>query len=256
MLALATGSAASQALIVLASPLLTRLYTPEDFGLLAVFSALLGFFSVASCLRYELAIPIARTSSAALNTIAIAFGINAIVAFSIVVTLVPLRKEVAALFSAPDLADHLWLLPVGVVFVGLYRIFTFWSVREKSFGLLARTKLTQAIGGIATQISCGVLSQGPFGLILGQIIGQSIGAISLGRNLLRHATKVQYRLRSRRIAATAKRYIRFPKYDFPAALIDTLAVNLPQFMLALLFSPLLPVSTCWRTGSSACPLPF
>lgn len=237
VITLATGSAASQVLIVFASPLLTRLYTPNDFGVLAVFSALLGVIAVASCLRYELAIPMARNSIAALNTLAVALGFNVIVALGVAAALVPFDKEIAALFSAPGLAAHLWLLPVGIVFVGLYRTLTFWAVREKSFGRLARTKLSQAIGGIATQLACGVLSPGPFGLILGQVVGQSAGAISLGRNLYSRAVALNYRLRARRLAAAAKRHIRFPKYDLPAASINTFAANLPQFMLALLFSP-------------------
>lgn len=237
VITLATGSAASQALIVLASPLLTRLYTPNDFGVLAVFSALLGVISVASCLRYELAIPLAKGNIAALNVIATALGLNTIVALGVTATLVPFSDEVAAWFSTPNLAAHLWLLPVGIVFAGLYRTLTFWSVRERAFGRLATTKLAQAVGGIATQIACGVLSPDPFGLIFGQVVGQSAGAISLARNLQRRAAKLKYRLRTRRLAAAAKRYIRFPKFDLPAASMNTLAANLPQFLLALLFNP-------------------
>jgi len=237
VLTLATGSAASQVLIVIASPLLTRLYTPNDFGVLGVFSALLGVVSVASCLRYELAIPMAKSSSAALNIISIALGFNAIIALVVAATLIPFSEEVAALFVTPDLAVHVWLLPIGIVFVGLYRTLTFWAVREKAFGRLAKTKLTQAIGGIATQIACGVFSPSPFGLILGQVLGQSAGALSLGLSLQRRAAQLRYRWRRCRLAAAAKRHIRFPALDLPAASINTLAANLPQFMLALLFNP-------------------
>lgn len=237
VLTLATGSAASQVLIVIASPLLTRLFTPDHFGALAVFSALLGLISVASCLRYELAIPMAKNNLAALNIIATALGFNAIVALGVAATLIPFSANVSAWFSTPNLAPHLWLLPIGIVFVGLYRTLTFWAVREKAFGRLARTKLTQAISGVATQIVCGVLTPGAFGLILGQVVGQSAGAIALGRDLQRRAATLKYRLRTRRLAAAAKRHIRFPKYDLPAASINTLAANLPQFMLALLFNP-------------------
>jgi len=52
------GTAGAQILLVLAAPLLTRLYTPEDFGLLAVYASLLALIGVISSLRYELAIPL------------------------------------------------------------------------------------------------------------------------------------------------------------------------------------------------------
>jgi O-antigen/teichoic acid export membrane protein len=237
VLTLASGSAAAQALIVAASPLLTRLYTPDDFGVLAVFSAMLGLISVVSCLRYELAIPIAKSRSSALSVIVLALGLNTIIALGIAVALVPLANEFAGLFSTPALASYLWLLPIGIVFVGIYRTLTFWAVREKAFGPLARTKLTQAIGGITTQILCGTSVPGPFGLILGQVVGQSAGAFSLSRRLLRQAIMLKYRLRGRRLVAAARRHIRFPKYDLPASSLNTLSANLPQFMLAALFSP-------------------
>ena len=237
VIVLTSGSAASQILIVLASPLLTRLYKPNDFGVLALFSALLGVVSVASCLRYELAIPMARNSIAAFNTIALALGFNGIVALGIAATLLPFGKEFAELFSVPGLAPHLWLLPTAIIFVGIYRILTFWAVREKSFGRLAKTKLNQVIAGITTQLACGVLGSGSFGLILGQVIGQSAGAISLGRSLHSHTVAMNHRLRAPRLITVAKRYIRFPKYDLPAALINAFSANLPQFTLAFLFSP-------------------
>lgn len=52
------GTTGAQLLAVLAAPLLTRLYTPEDFGLLAVYASLLGLIAVIASLRYELAIPL------------------------------------------------------------------------------------------------------------------------------------------------------------------------------------------------------
>jgi O-antigen/teichoic acid export membrane protein len=237
VLTLASGSAVSQALIVIASPLLTRLYTPDDFGVLAVFSALLGLTSVVSCLRYELAIPVAKSSRAALSVIVIALTFNAFIALIMATALVPLSLDFAELLSTPALAAYLWLLPIGVVFVGIYRTLTFWAVRERSFGPLARTKLTQSIGGIATQIACGISIPGPLGLILGQVVGQSAGAVSLSRSLLRQAVALRYRLRGRRLIAAVRRHIRFPKYDLPAASLNTLSANLPQFMLAALFNP-------------------
>jgi O-antigen/teichoic acid export membrane protein len=45
------GTAVGQAIVVLASPILTRLYTPEDFGVLAVYASLLGILSTVAALR-------------------------------------------------------------------------------------------------------------------------------------------------------------------------------------------------------------
>ncbi len=61
---LVTGTAFGQLIVLAASPLVTRLYTPADFGVLGVFSAFLGILGIAVTLRYELAIPLPRTTRA------------------------------------------------------------------------------------------------------------------------------------------------------------------------------------------------
>ncbi len=52
------GTAAAQVLMVLVLPLLTRLYTPDDFSVLAVYASILGIVTIAACLRMEIAIPL------------------------------------------------------------------------------------------------------------------------------------------------------------------------------------------------------
>ena len=69
---LAGGTAVAQGIGVLALPLITRLYTPEDFSVLAVFSSIVAIVSVAACLRLEIAIPLPETDEDAANLLALA----------------------------------------------------------------------------------------------------------------------------------------------------------------------------------------
>ena len=75
---LSSGSAGAQLLLVLAAPILTRLYTPEDFGLLAIYTSLLALAGVISSLRYELAIPLPKEDEEAANTAVLCLGLIAI----------------------------------------------------------------------------------------------------------------------------------------------------------------------------------
>ena len=237
VVALVSGTAGAQLIAVLASPLLTRFYTPEDFGVLAVFVALLGVLSVVSSLRYELAIPLSRTASGALSTLSLAVALNLVFSLTVGILVVAFQKPIADLFKIPLLANYLWILPIGVIFIGTYRALTFWAVREKSFRTIARTKLTQALCGVGTQLGIGALLAGPVGLIAGQVVGQSTGVIVLGR-LLRQKFKLFHNaVRCRRIIIAAITHSRFPKFDLLAAGINTAAINLPQFLLAALFGP-------------------
>ncbi|MDX9833811.1 MAG: oligosaccharide flippase family protein [Desulfobulbus sp.] len=237
VLALASGTVAAQIVTVLASPLLTRFYTPADFGVLAVFIALLSVLSVVSSVRYELAIPLATTSAEALNILALAVSINIVCSLVIGLLLLGLHGEIISLLDVPLLAPYLWVLPIGVILVGTYRALTFWAVREKIFSIIARTKLTQAVLGVGTQLALGVAHGGPLGLITGQVISQSAGMMVIGHRLSARFKKVKRSIKLCRMATSAIRYARFPKFDLAAAAANTTAANLPQFLLAALFFP-------------------
>ena len=67
VLKLVTGTTFAQVIIVLASPLLTRLYGPEAFGFLALFTSITSIIGVIACMRYEMAIMLPKTDEEAAN---------------------------------------------------------------------------------------------------------------------------------------------------------------------------------------------
>jgi O-antigen/teichoic acid export membrane protein len=108
-----------QTLLILSVSLLTRLYAPEGFGLLAVYGALLGFISVVSSIRYEIAISLSESDAEAAN----------LVIFSLLLVMLSISLSGLVGFSfalAPALPDYFWLLPS--VFYSLGR--TVFSIAE------------------------------------------------------------------------------------------------------------------------------
>jgi O-antigen/teichoic acid export membrane protein len=67
VLKLVTGTTLAQVITVLASPVITRLYGPEAFGFLAVFTSITSIIGVVACMRYELAIMLPKTDEEAAN---------------------------------------------------------------------------------------------------------------------------------------------------------------------------------------------
>ena len=163
------GTAGAQLLTVLAAPLLTRLYSPEDFGMLAVYASLLALISIISSLRYELAIPLPEDDAEAANIAVLSLilvGLSTLLAgFMMLLASQPL----ANVLGLPGLARYLWLLPIGVLFGGTYTIFNYWSVRTKRFTTIASTKLRQAVAMIALQLTAFKL--GDIALLYGHVVG-------------------------------------------------------------------------------------
>lgn len=232
---LAGGTAAGQIIVVAASPILTRLYSPEDFGLLAVYAGLLGIMGVIASLRYQLAIPLPESdeeaASVAVLSLFVVLGMTAVSAILVGFWGAPITTAL----NTPALAPYLWLLPLGLLLTGTYQVFSYWAIRTRAFPAIARTKLTQALSSVGVQL--GAYTLGPLALLLGQVTGQAAGTSSLGLLAVRRKWAAFRQVRLADIRWAAKRYRRFPIYSSWGGLFNTAGTQLPAILFAALFSP-------------------
>lgn len=231
------GSAIGQAILLITTPIITRLYRPEDFGLLAIFVGILSISSIISSLRYELAIPLTQSLKSAYCLVILAFMLNAATSISVAIFILICHKDIAVWLNNPILMSYLWLIPLGMLGAGTYRILNYFSIREKHFKNVAKTKLWQNISNVSLQVAGGFAGIGAIGLILGQLVGQITGIVQLGKKLplpFLFQTSKRSILRTKSLA---KKYIYFPKFDSPAALVDVIGNQLPNILLASLYSP-------------------
>ena len=226
------GTAFAQGLAVLALPLLTRLYSPEDFALLAVYVAIIGIATVVSCLRYNIAIPLPEDDADGMALLAVALiaatGISALLALPVL--LAPART--AALLGQPGLAPYLWMVPLGVFLASAYNALQYWASRKKRFGLVTRTRMTRAVGGIGTQAAIGAAAPSPFGLVFGHMLYGGLGVVGLARDLWRQDRAILRRMEGLRIVGIASVFRRFPTWSVPEALFNTAGVQVPVILIA------------------------
>lgn len=227
------GTTSAQILLVLAAPILTRLYKPEDFGLLAVYASLLALIGVISCLRYELAIPLPEDDVEAANLAVLSLLLVAVSTVLTAVLVFMLGTSIAFLLSVPALSNYLWLLPVGVLLSGAYSVFSYWSLRTKRFSTIAQTKLIQSIATLTIQLI--TFKLGGIGLILGQVAGQSAGTGSLARPALAKSAFKQISFDG--VCRMAKRYRQFPIYSTWGGFMDAASMRLPTVVLSVAFGP-------------------
>lgn len=229
------GFAFAQIISVAAVPLLTRIYSPGEFGLFATFSGLMASLLVISSLRYEFAIPLPRSNISARSLLILALLINVALSFLTFVLLLVSRPAISDYFGAPTLANLLLLLPAVILGGGSYRALNYWAIRSSEFGLIARTRIVQSLSNVGVQIVSGLAGLGAYGLVLGQFFGLAAGTLQLARSAsLRGRDFSDIALR-RRMRGLARHYIRFPKFDVPASLVDVVSVQLPNIFLAGLF---------------------
>lgn len=233
------GTALGHGITAAALPVLSRLYTPADFSLLAVFAGLVSIISVVACLRFDVAVALPEEDEEALRLLTLALGTALVCSFVVLIAVLVAPGQIAHWLKQPGLQAYLWLLPVSVLLGGGYSALQMWFVREKAFALIARSRVAQSTASAGTQIASGVLAVGPGGLLFGHAMNTGAACLFLGYRLLAGHTA---RAASKRMTWTAlrrtfRRYDRFPKYSTFEALCNSAAIHLPVIMIAALAAP-------------------
>ncbi len=226
---LLSGAALGQILMLLAYPVISRLYSPSDLGVLAVYTSTLGIIAVVASFRFDQAIPIPKSRRDAKALLALAVAVSIAVSFiSGIIALVYSEWSFSKL-DRPLPTGVLLLLPLGVLLVSVYQALSMFSLRERLYGRIGATRAMQGGASACIQIVGGLVGAGPLGLVAGHIIGQSAGSVSLGLGVLR---PFRGSVRLRDIWFVARRYARFAYMGMPSALLNTAALLLPAILIA------------------------
>lgn len=228
----------AQILSMLASPIVTRLYGPEAFGIYAVFLSIAGLIIPVICLRLEYAIVLPRTDEEAAPLLWVCLTISGLLSLGAVPVMFLLGDEIEALFKAPGLSPWLILIPVILWSAGLFIALNYWNTRTRKFGRLSIAQVTRSIAIVGTQIGAGLaglISGGS--LIVSALLGYMGAALVLGGQIWRDDGAILKRgLNRSSMVEGIKRYRKFPLVDSWASLLTSLNESLPVFMLATFFS--------------------
>lgn len=228
------GTAFAQFLGIVFSPLITRIYPPDQYGVLTAYTAILSLLVIAASFDYQKAIPIAEDDDEAISLLSL--SLLFLISFVAIITiLLYLKGElVLSLLNSEVLLKYKYLIPLGVLFTGVYNILLQWGFRKRDYKVISRTKVSQSITGNLVKIMLGIINFGPIGLILGVILGQSAGLTSLGIPIVKGRSFRSF-IDVKQIKYVLKRYKNFPIFSAPSNYIYTAGSNIPIIFLVSLF---------------------
>ena len=156
---LAVGTAAGHVVSILAAPLLTRIYSPADFGLLSVFTAVAAIASVAVSLRLELAVAVPADDSEGIEVVLVGVMLVAVMAALAAAVVTLFGDQLSALVGEPDLRPLLAYLPLYLGSVGIFNMLNFWFARESRFAPVAALNTMRGILVAVVQYVLGLLDR-------------------------------------------------------------------------------------------------
>ncbi len=229
-----SGTVAAQFIVLLAQPILRRMYSAEDFGLMSVFLSLVGIPVVVAGLRYELAVMLPRSQKEADNLTAATFFIHLFFSLAVGVG-VWLFADVLLMQLNVGERFRSWLPAVGpaIFFYANFTLMNQWLVRRKHFGAVNWLKLTRRSSETVAQIVFRGFTQFP-GLLWGELAGRLLFN-GLGIYfLIRNGFSFRF-LRMKSALRLLKEYSRFPKYSFLPTLLNSAGLLLPPILFNRLF---------------------
>ena len=231
---LSLGTALAQSLGIALAPVLTRLYSPADLGVLGLFMSFVTVAAVATSLSYELGIVSAADQEKAVRLTWASMLLSAPVCalcgivFYIVVHFQWLGYGVLPGYSIP-------LMIVTLLLIGVFSNLRYWEIRQEHFQIIARTTIVQQAIRSVSQVVLGLLGIGPAGLLFGEMIGRGAGVGSLFRDAWPALKSAAARANRNEIVSALSDNRNLAIYSLPSSLIDTLAANLPLPLLVQLY---------------------
>ena len=234
VLTLMTGTTVAQAIPIAISPILTRIYSPEDFGLLALFVAITAILGSIATARYELAIMLPEADDDAINVAALGVVISAAISLLLFLPAFFLNEKISAILENEQIGFWLYFVPVVVFLLGMFNVLNYLNTRKKLYKDIAKANVMKSVGLASAQLSIGFVKAGATGLISGQIIAHFVANYRLTVNALKNYDIGKVNVGE--IKKVAKRYINFPKFSMWAILANSLAYNLTNILISLYYS--------------------
>lgn len=230
------GTMIAQAVGILFQPVVSRLYTPSDMGLLANFMAITSVLAVIASGCYENAIVLPEKEKEA-NAVVFAGGIIAIF-FAILCTIfcVLFKNKLIKLFGLEDI-PIVWFYLLGgyAGIIGIDAILNKYAIRNAHYKVIARTLITQQIGNNVIKTGAAFFSRGLEGLFIGTIFSQIARVVSLLQGE-REGLFKKYPSKIEDIVFVIKRYKKFPLVTSWSVLLNVASVQLPVIIITNLFS--------------------
>ena len=235
VLTLMMGTTIAQAIPIAISPILTRIYTPEDFGLFALFIAIASIFGSIANGRYELAIMLPKKDEDAINIFALGFIITSTISCILLILAILFHDYFVTLLNNDKIGVWLYFVPIVVFFTGIFNILNYFNNRKKYYKDIATATITKSIILAITQLSIGFIKSGVTGLISGQILSQVFANMQLFKNIIKDKLLLS-KISKIKIIALAKRYKDFPKFSMWAILANSLTYNLTNILISSFYN--------------------
>lgn len=234
---LSIGNIIAQAVPFLLMPFLTRLYSPNDFGVFAIFVTLVGIFSELVTGKYEMAILLPKNEIRAISLVKLTIIISFILSFILLLIIILFHDLIIGLLGSNQFSFWIYLIPLATFLNGSYETTKDFCLRKNAYSNISKSIITKSISGSLFQFLAGLGSFAVGGLITGNIISYFTANLSVFRvyNKTRKSEKANsFSFSYCRLLL--HRYKNFPKFAMPSSVLNSSSAQIIVIALSAFYS--------------------
>lgn len=229
------GATLAQAIPFVISPILSRIYTPYDLGIFALYTGIIGLIAPLATWAYEQAVMLPEDDQKAWNVVMLTVLVSIIASSISLIFFILFNKPISKLLNNPDISPWLYFVPLAILVNGIFQVLSFWYLRRKRYRSISTSKIIQTLTSSIINLGMGFEHFGAGGLILGNLFGQTLGVFLLGSPILKEGTLRNNKILMKSIFEQAKEYDDFPKFNLPQLFLDGFRESGLIFLISLYF---------------------
>lgn len=236
---LASGTFLAQAITIIFTPIVTRLYGPEAFGTLGVFTSLLAVVVPIAALSYPFAIVLPSSEKHAIGLLKLSLNITIIVTISLITILFFFKDPILIILNIETLGNFIWFIPIGIFFSGLYDSLTNLMIRRGKFKTKAIATVTTSLIQNGAKSLLGIFYPYAACLVIISSISNAFNSLALYYLGLSSKAKARIILKwsNSNLFELAKKYRAFAYFQTPQMVLNAASKSISVIMLTAFYGP-------------------
>jgi O-antigen/teichoic acid export membrane protein len=223
---------------ILFSPILTRVFTPYEFGGAQYIISITSIAVVVSTGSYEKAIILPSNENRARGLLIGSILVCIVFSLALLICIWVLNGNAETIGYGGEFW-HLYFIPMYVFVIGISNSLDFKNLRMGYFRSMAVANSSKSIFNTSISLGTGYLGFGLVGLLIGKLAGESIRLLVLLWKSWRDIVRLSIKGLVKNIRSTLVEYRQFPMYSAPNGLVNALSTQLVIILLTMHFSEIL-----------------
>lgn len=233
IITLARGTAFAQIIGFVASPLLTRIYSPHQLGVYTLVLTLVNLIAPVACGKYEIGIVIANDEeeerALIKGSLIILLVITAVLSI-VMILLYNFRRDIFGSAGA-----YYFLAIPSIILLAFINLLNSVNNRRGEYKIITSFQIVRTSVLSIVQVVVGAVGGGMFGLLGGQILSNLSGIIRQVKST-RLDYKVVIKTENAKVRSVLKKYIMNPLYSVPTVFVNVFSYSSINFCISALYS--------------------